>query len=245
MTEYINKEYYKSIPLSERTYLDPGANLNLFMDRLNTEKIPFSATISDYKRVVTVSKVNAARAKEILASIPKKENAYRIIGNSRYSDIPDKRYVNMDAQTAIQTASILSKDGRMRFSGRITGNKATITVSGDNNAAVIRSIIDELNSADLFEEMKKSGFERIQQGNGNINIRNMKTGAVCSFTTISALRESWNGGASDFFHPSAFRIAATEDQLFDPYYISEYDLESGLETDVYYDRNGDCPTFAT
>lgn len=245
MTEYINKEYYKSIPLSERTYLDPGANLNLFMDRLNTEKIPFSATISDYKRVVTVSKANAARAKDILASMPKKENAYRIIGNSRYSDIPDKRYVNMDAQTAIQTASILSKDGKIRFSGRVTGNKATITVSGDNNAAVIRSIIDELNSADLFEEMKKSGFERIQQGNGNINIRNMKTGAVCSFTTISALRESWNGGASDFFHPSAFRIAATEDHLFDPYYISEYDLESGLETDVYYDRNGDCPTFAT
>ena len=35
MTEYINKEYYKSLPVSDRYYLSPGNNVRAFMDRLN------------------------------------------------------------------------------------------------------------------------------------------------------------------------------------------------------------------
>lgn len=62
MTEYVNKEYYKSLAVADRFYINPGNMTRPFMDRLNAEGIPFSATLGDYKQTVTVSKANRERA---------------------------------------------------------------------------------------------------------------------------------------------------------------------------------------
>ena len=69
MTEYVNKDYYKSLAVADRFYINPGNMTRPFMDRLNAEGIPFSATLGDYKQTVTVSKANRERAEGILYSI--------------------------------------------------------------------------------------------------------------------------------------------------------------------------------
>ena len=133
MTEYVNKEFYKEIPPQERHYLNLTAStVNTVMDRLNAEGISFSATLSNYKNVVTVRKSDSERAAAIVSEIaPNRNDGFRIIGNTDYRYISDKRYIKMDSDTALKVAAVLSGDNNSRFSGRIIGDKATITVSGD------------------------------------------------------------------------------------------------------------------
>ena len=130
MTEYINKEYYKSIPVSDRYYLSPGNNVRAFMDKLSEAGIQFSATIGDYKQTVTVSKAYARRAGEILTSLNASMNGQNvsdrnIIGNTEYKSISDKKYIKTDADTARNIAQTLDSRN-IRFSGIIKGNTATL-----------------------------------------------------------------------------------------------------------------------
>lgn len=99
MTEYINKEFYKEIPPQERHYINlSAAVVNAVMDRLTAEGIKFSATLSNYKNVVTVHKSDSERATAIVGELmPRKNSDTRIIGNADYRSISDKRYINMDA----------------------------------------------------------------------------------------------------------------------------------------------------
>lgn len=68
MTEYINKEFYKEIPPQERHYINLDSNsINVVMDKLNAEGVLFSATLSNYKNVITVHKADSERANAIVS----------------------------------------------------------------------------------------------------------------------------------------------------------------------------------
>ena len=252
MPEYINKDYYKKLAPNERSFINLTAqNIKAVMNRLEAEHIMFSATVG-YKNTITVSNNDRDRVLNIMKSLPQQNDNMRIIGNTAYKDLPpaDRRYINTDAETALQVANILSGDGKMKFSGRLNGSNATLTVVGDNNAAFVRRIIDNIQNMDLVNELRENGYERTADTNGFVNIRNMQTGETAGFESLKEARNMFLDPDNEFFHPTAmrieentfFRIVSDEDNM--DYYISEYDPETGDEVAVYLDDEGKCPTFA-
>ena len=254
MPEYINKDYYRQLAPGDRSFINFTAqNVKAVMDRLNAEHIMYSATIG-YKNTVTVSNADRDRTLAIVKSLAQqnRDNA-KIIGNVQYRDLPaeDRRYINTDAETALQVANILAGATVTKFSGRINGDKATLTVAGDENASLVRRIIDNVQNMDLVNELNEKGYERLSDTNGFVNIRNTATGATAGFESLREVRSMFLDPENEFFHPtktrieenSFYRIVSDEPNM--DYYISEYDIETGEEVAVYLDDEGKCPTFAT
>ena len=240
MTEYVNKEYYNSIK-GNCAYIDlNGENIHKVMDRLRAEGIMFSATYGSYRNTVTVSKADAQRAYAIASEYKNTvQNNQRIIGNIEYSKIRDRSFINTDPATAMQVANLLSGDASIRFSGRILANSATITVSGRKNAEMVNRMIDNIHNADIINELFRTGYERLADTNGFVNIRNNETGETVGFRNMDMVREMYNDGNNEFFHPSAYRI----DKVEDAFYISEVSKETTAERNVYAESNGNVPTF--
>ena len=240
MTEYVNKEYYNSIK-GNCAYIDlNGENIHKVMDRLRAEDIMFSATYGSYRNTVTVSKADAQRAYAIASEYKNTvQNNQRIIGNIEYSKIRDRSFINTDPATAMQVANLLSGDTSIRFSGRILANSATITVSGRKNAEMVNRMIDNIHNADIINELFRAGYERLADTNGFVNIRNNETGETVGFRNMDMVREMYNDGNNEFFHPSAYRIDKTEEA----FYISEVSKETTTERNVYAESNGNVPTF--
>ena len=251
MPEYINKDYYKKLAPNERSFINLTAqNIKAVMDRLEAEHIMFSATVG-YKNTITVSNADREKVLDVMKSLPQQNDNMRIIGNTAYKDLPpaDRRYINTDAETALQVANILSGDGKMKFSGRLNGSNATLTVVGDTNAAFVRRIIDNIQNMDLVNELREKGYERTADTNGFVNIRNMQTGETAGFESLKEARNMFLDPDNEFFHPTEmrieentfFRIVSDEENM--NYYISEYDPETGDEVAVYLDDEGKCPIF--
>ena len=240
MTEYVNKEYYNSIK-GNCAYIDlNGENIHKVMDRLRAEGIMFSATYGSYRNTVTVSKADAQRAYAIASEYKNTvQNNQRIIGNIEYSKIRDRSFINTDPATAMQVANLLSGDASIRFSGRILANSATITVSGRKNAEMVNRMIDNIHNADIINELFRAGYERLADTNGFVNIRNNETGETVGFRNMDMVREMYNDGNNEFFHPSAYRI----DKAEEAFYISEVSKESTAERNVYAEPDGNVPTF--
>ena len=163
MNDYINKDYYKQLSAADRHFINLSyAAASELINRLSAENIPFSATVGDFKNVITISKSNAERVKQFADEIA--ENAKklrRIIGNTEYRYIPDKKYIDTDPETAEQLANLLAGDSSRKFSGIIdgNGNKATITVSGEKNAADIRRMIENIRNSDLISIIEEKNRE--------------------------------------------------------------------------------------
>ena len=240
MTEYVNKEYYNSIK-GNCAYIDlNGDNIHKVMDRLRAEGIMFSATYGSYRNTVTVSKADAQRAYAIASEYKNTvQNNQRIIGNIEYSKIKDRSFINTDPETALQVANLLSGDASIRFSGRILANSATITVSGRKNAEMVNRMIDNIHNADIINELFRAGYERLADTNGFVNIRNNETGETVGFRNMDMVREMYNDGNNEFFHPSAYRI----DKAEEAFYISEANSTTADERNVYTDTNGNVPVF--
>ncbi|MGN0665413.1 MAG: hypothetical protein ACI4KF_02680, partial [Huintestinicola sp.] len=254
MPEYVNKDYYRQLAPDDRSFLNLSAqNIRTVMDRLNAENIMFSATVG-YKNTITVSKADRERALAIVNSLSdQNRSTARIIGNVPYKELPpsERKYINTDTETALQVANIIAGDSSMKFSGRISGNSATLTVVGEKNAATVRRIIDNIQNMDLVNELREKGYERIADTNGFVNIRNMQTGETAGFESLREARNMFLDPDNDFFHPTAirieensfFRIVSDEENM--DYYISEYDPETNEERAVYLDDEGRCPTFSS
>ena len=240
MIEYVNKEYYNSIK-GNCAYIDlNGDNIHKVMDRLRAEGIMFSATYGSYRNTVTVSKTDAQRAYAIASEYKNTvQNNQRIIGNIEYSKIRDRSFINTDPETALQVANLLSGDASIRFSGRILTNSATITVSGRKNAEMVNRMIDNIHNADIINELYRAGYERLADTNGFVNIRNNETGETVGFRNMDMVREMYNDGNNEFFHPTAYRI----DKAEETFYISEANSTTADERNVYTDTNGNAPVF--
>ncbi|MBQ4486056.1 MAG: DUF3848 domain-containing protein, partial [Oscillospiraceae bacterium] len=250
MTEYVNKEYYKSLAVTDRFYLSPGNNTRAFMDKLNEAGIPFSATLGDYKQTVTVNKSDRERAEGILYSLnaaqeQPAQSRRNIIGNTDYGKITDKRYIKTDADTARKIAEQIGNSNELRFSGLIRGNTATITVSGDENAAAVRSMIENMKYGALIADLERAGYMRVTNDNyfkdGFVVLRNLKTGEQCGFDGFDMIRSMWEDPDNEYFHPPVYKIVRDEEKL--GYYISERYPDTDTEKDVYYEKNGNVPTF--
>ena len=205
MTEYVNKEYYNSIK-GNCAYIDlNGENIHKVMDKLRAEGIMFSATYGSYRNTVTVSKADAQRAYAIASeyknTVQNNQHNQRIIGNIEYSKIRDMSFINTNPETALQVANLLSGDASIRFSGRILANSATITVSGRKNAEMVNRMIDNIHNADIINELFSAGYERLADTNGFVNIRNNETGETVGFRNMDMVREMYNDGNNEFFHP--------------------------------------------
>lgn len=168
MTEYINKDFYKQIPANERHFIKlPQEAAYAVVKELEAADIPYSATVSEYRSIVTVNKADSSRAEEIAKKYAsERSDRGTVIGNTEYKYIRDKKYIDTDADTARKIAALLSGNANNKFSGIIRGEKATITVSGDKNAAAVRAMVDNIKNLDLLEALRERGFERTADTNG-------------------------------------------------------------------------------
>lgn len=117
-------------------------------EKLTEQKVPFSGRINGDKTTLTIGKADVDSYKAIIAEVtgkakeaptqeqpkaeleqkapkPKKNN---IIGNTAYTDIPDKSYAKLGTEKALAVADILDKQG-VKFSGRTDGDKTTLAIS--------------------------------------------------------------------------------------------------------------------
>lgn len=241
MTEYINKDYYRQIPANERHFIKLSQEAAYAaVKELEAANIPHSATISEYRSIVTVNKADSERAEKIAEKSAREfPNVRMTLGNTEFKYIRDKKYIDTDAETARKIASLLSGNTNNRFSGIIRGSKATITVSGEKNAAAVRAMIDNLKNMDLLEALRERGFERIPDTNGFVNIRNIQTGEVSGFSSMAAVRDMFDNPENDFFYPLSYRIAYREHPTNGDYYyyIMKYNSADKSTAKAY--RNGD------
>lgn len=228
MTNYVNKEYYKSLSSNDRAYILVNSdNVNDVMNRLSSAGLAFSAVIGDYRNTITVSKADEKRAREIAGTTSPPMN--NIIGNTEYRYIADKKYINTDRETALQIANILSGDNRIQFSGRIQGERATITVSGNENAETVRRMLDNIRNADFMEDLRNNGYERTADTNGFVNIRNTVTGETAGFSSLDEVRLQFADTENEFFHPTEYEVRTAYYPRSTEYYIARIDAVSGSE----------------
>lgn len=117
-------------------------------EKLTEQNIPFSGRINGDKTTLTIGKADINSYKAIIAEVagkaketptqeqPKTEPEQKspkpknnnIIGNTAYTDIPDKSYAKLGTAKALAVADILDKQG-VKFSGRTDGDKTTLTIS--------------------------------------------------------------------------------------------------------------------
>lgn len=241
MTEYINKDFYKQIPANERHFIKLSQEAAYAaVKELEAAKIPHSATISEYRSVVTVNRVDSVNAERIAEKAAKEfPNVKKVFGNTEYKAIRDRKYIDTDADTARKIAALLSGNTNNRFSGIIRGEKATITVSGEKNAAAVRAMVENLKNMDLLEALRERGYERTADTNGFVNIRNMQTGEVCGFNGIAAVRDMFDNPENEFFYPLSHRIAYREHPTNGDYYyyIQKYNSADKSSAKVYRDEN--------
>ena len=241
MTEYINKEFYQQIPANERHFIKlPQEAAYAAVKELEAANIPHSATISEYRSIVTVNKADSSRAEEIAKKYAsERSDRGTIIGNTEYKYIRDKKYIDTDADTARKIAALPSGNANSKFSGIIRGEKATITVSGDKNAAAVRAMVDNIKNLDLLEALRERGFERTADTNGFVNIRNIQTGETCGFNSMSAVRDMSDDPENEFFYPLSNRIAYREHPTNGDYfyYIQKYSSADRSSAKVFRDEN--------
>lgn len=242
MTEYINKEFYQQIPANERHFIKLSQEAAYAaVKELEAANIPHSATISEYRSIVTVNKADSVTAEKIAENAAKAfpASARTILGNTEYKYIRDKKYIDTDADTARKIAALLSGNVNNRFSGIIRGEKATITVSGEKNAAAVRAMAENFKNLDLLEALRERGFERTADTNGFVNIRNIETGETCGFNGMAAVRDMFDNPENEFFYPLSYRIAYRENPSNGDYYyyVQKYNSADKSSAKAYRDEN--------
>ena len=80
MNDYINKDYYKQLSAADRHFINLSyAAASELINRLSAENILFSAAVGDFKNVITVSKSNVERVKQLTDEITENSRKRRRI----------------------------------------------------------------------------------------------------------------------------------------------------------------------
>lgn len=130
-------------------------------EKLTEQNILFSGRINGDKTTLTISKADIDSYKAIIAEVTGKEkdtptqeqpksepeqdkpkNDKNIIGNADYKSISDKQYFKLDTETATKVAEKLTEQ-EIPFSGRINGDKTTLTI-GKDNVEKYNAVVDEI-----------------------------------------------------------------------------------------------------
>ena len=134
---------YNDIP--DKKYIKvPTDKLPEINAALESSFIKYSGRIKEDSTTLTVSGEDAAKVRSIVSGIigekeqtaektatsetPAKNADKGIIGNTPFKEIPNKNYIKLTAEKVEIVASILDEKG-IKFSGRINGEKATLTLS--------------------------------------------------------------------------------------------------------------------
>lgn len=123
-----NKAYLKiqtsNLPMVEK-YLE-GAKIS-YSGRKTGKTTTITIDGKDYLQLCNYLNT-IGMANNTSKNAPQKEAKSNIIGNTEYKNIPDKFFIRMSAEKAQEIAAVLEKSG-LPFSGRIDGDKATITIN--------------------------------------------------------------------------------------------------------------------
>lgn len=97
---------------------------------------------------------------------PQKEQL-NIIGNTAYKDIPEKTYAKLSTEKAREVADVLETKG-MKFSGRIDGDKTTLTFSKSDMPIYKEALAElkkahEVGTSSLEMQLDKAETERQKQ----------------------------------------------------------------------------------
>lgn len=145
----IGNTEYKAI--RDKAYIN-GTQENVMQLAAELDKagINYSGRVSEYRSAITVEAADRAKALEIMNRIlyAAKEKASaestekNIIGNTEYRYIANKRYVKGETEIMLRIADRLAAEN-ISFSGRISGDTATVTVSGDETQELVKKYFAE------------------------------------------------------------------------------------------------------
>ena len=223
-----NKAYLKiqtsQLPTVEK-YLE-GANIS-YSGRKTGKSTTITVSKKDYLQLCNY--VNELTGK----TAPGKETQRNsnIIGNAKYTDIPDKFFVRLTAVKAQEIAAVLEKNG-VQFSGRIEGDKATLTISKADKdlykqltmspeeivkktrASVVEAMSDydkaekaAVIAGDNFDNALRE-YEEIQEENGKISDPELKETLTNNLRSAFIAKEKAESNLSD--KEAALDMAATE-----------------------------------
>jgi antirestriction protein ArdC len=169
--------------------------------KLEEQGVPFSGRTGKEQTTLTIGSADIdkyrAIEKDVKAEIksqavekvhePKKQEIPKkspIIGNTKYSEIDDKKYFKIDTDIALKVAAELESQG-VKFSGRIGGDKTTLTIGNADVPAyraaynAVKTAEAELKTADKTPEIENKtytfGIYQVNDDNKDIRFATLKT----------------------------------------------------------------------
>lgn len=231
---------YKDIP--DKSYLKIQTSLLPAIEKmLAEENIAYSGRKTGKTTTITVSEkdysllcdfVTAQKAINDMSEKSAKQNS-NIIGNTEYKDIPDKFFIRMSASKAQEIAAALEANG-LRFSGRIDGDKATLTISKADKetyrqlttvpsreevaksarAALIGAMkeYDEADKAAVIADEKLNTamqeYDEVKDENGQISDPELKKKLMDNIRSAATLKETADKSLSE--KTASLNIAETD-----------------------------------
>ena len=176
-------------------------------EKLTEQNVPFSGRINGDKTTLTIGKADVESYKAVMAEIkeqaketPKKEKVVEtpekpkksnIIGNVEYKSIENKQYFKLDSDTAQKVAGKLTEQN-IPFSGRVTGENATLTI-GKANVESYKAVVAEVTGKEketaTVEQPKAEPTPKKDKGNiiGNTEYKDIPNKSYAKLSTEKAL----------------------------------------------------------
>lgn len=114
------------------------------------------STASELINQISDKLLGLEKTQEQIAEKPEKSN---IIGNTAYSAIEDKQYFRLKSSTAEKVAKLLT-DKNIPFSGRINGDKTTITVNEKNVPDYKNAVAEAMGKDEVAPKQEQSQDEK-------------------------------------------------------------------------------------
>jgi len=186
-SDIIGNTAYKEIPDKKFVKL-PSEVVPDITAKMEAAGIQFSGRINGDSTTLTVSKADLRKVNSIIDGKSEPEKAQEtatkkpdkdliIIGNTPFKEIPNKNYIKLTAEKAQAVAEILESQG-FKFSGRIDGDKATLTLSKADIPAC-KKIIAEMHEKEIPPVYRESARYAAEHGESNQFVLSNNLNRVC------------------------------------------------------------------